>query len=500
MLSFSVYSNGRLAEKVNLAGAYVVGSDDVPLLADLNFKSGVITCKKRGAGPSGLALLWPIADVGTVLLETVRLLERPKPYSLQLELARGRLLRISQKMEDWGLLNYPGTESIVAEISAARESFISALQADDPIQVATLAEDALKRAVIASEALTRFHAEMFLARRKQSGGFPRRLLGCAVPVETPLDLCQRRLAGVFDFVTVPMIWRDVEPSEQTFNWKPLDALVENLAKNRMPMKGSPLLSFSEKNVPSWLYTWQNDFDTVRDLAFEHARRVVNRYGQHIQTWDVISGIHANTCLSFTFEQLMELTRMTAALVKQASPRSTAIIDLVAPWGEYYARNQRTIPPLLYADMAAQGSVNFDAFGVQLLFGPAVDGMFVRDLFQVSSLLDQFAKLSKPVHVTAVQVPSEPGDPSQPGGEEKGNPQDGGFWHGEWSDQVQADWLRQFMQIALSKPFVDSVSWHDVFDHPRQSVLGGGLLRQDMSPKPAYQQWQKIRGELLSGQK
>ena len=287
----------------------------------------------------------------------------------------------------------------------------------------------------------------------------------------------------------------IEPTEQTYNWKPLDEWVELLTKHHIQMKGSALLSFNERHVPDWLYIWEHDFDTIRDLAFEYVRRVIDRYGQYIQTWDVISGIHANNCFTFNFEQLMELTRMTAGLTKKMAPNGVAIIDLVAPWGEYYARNQRTIPPLLYADMAVQSGVGFDAFGLQFFFGPSVDGMYVRDMFQISSLIDQFAKLGKPLHITAVQVPSDSHVPKSKGDANDEVLLEGGYWHEPWSEAVQSAWLRQFVEIALSKPFVETVSWSDLADHSKQRVPHGGLLRSDLKPKAAYHEMVKLRREI-----
>jgi hypothetical protein len=500
MLSFAVYSDGNPVDKVNLDGAYVVGTDDVPLRAEISFKDGVIECYKRAAGPAGLALLWDVPGVGRIMLETVRVLERENPYILQVELARARLMRIGHKVEDWGLLDYAGVEDLATEVQRGRDLLIKALQADTPAAAAALGEEALGAAVNASEQLAHHHAEAFLDRRKQTGGFGRRVLGCTVPLDKPTELIRKRVTGAFDFVTVPIVWRNIEPSEQTFNWKPLDACVEAFAKHHLPMKGSALLCFSERNVPDWLYIWEHDFDTIRDLAFEHVRRIINRYEQYIQTWDVISGIHANNCFTFSFEQLMELTRMTAALTKQLSPRSTTIIDLAAPWGEYYARNQRTIPPLLYADMAVQSGVNFDAFGLQFHFGPGTDGMFVRDMFQISSLLDAFAKPGKPLHITAVQVPSDAVAGKNATGSPEAAPIDGGMWHQPWSEQTQSDWLRRFLEIALSKPFVETASWHTLADHRGQIVPHGGLLRADLTPKAAYERFVKTRTEIHPGGK
>ena len=494
MLSFAVYADGHLAKRVKLSGAYVVGTDDVPLRADIAFDGGVVSCNKRAAGPAGIALLWPVKGVGEILLETIRVPERAAPYILQLELVRGRLMRLHAKLEDWGLFDYDGATDLIAQVDAARELLIQALQAETPAEAAAVADAALAQAVEASEALARVHAELFLARRVQASGFSRRVFGCAVHMDQPSEASRKRLSGAFDFVTVPVAWRDIEPTEQTFRWKPLDDWVETLAKARTPMHGSSLLSFAETDIPDWLYIWEHDFDTIRDLAFEHVRRVVNRYGQYIQSWTVISGIHANTCFSFTFEQIMELTRMTAALTKQLCPNGTVVLELVSPWGEYYARNQRTIPPLLYADMAVQSGVNFDAFGLQLRFGPGVDGMYVRDMFQISALLDQFLKLGKPLHVTAVEVPSDV-RVSGAGGDASVAALDGGVWRSPWSEQIQADWLRQFADIALSKPFVESISWRCLSDHQRQTVPNGGLLRSDLAPKPAYKLMTDLRANV-----
>lgn len=495
MLSFAVYSNGQPAEKVNLAGAYVVGTDDVPLRAEINFEGGIISCKKRASGPAGIALLWEVSGIGKIMLETIRVPERESPYILQIELARARLMRISHKVEDWGLLDYAGVADASAQIEQARETLIRALQADTPAAAAALGDEALRLAVKASQRLCHYHAEIFLERRKEVGAFGRRVFGCAVPLDKSPDVIPKRITGVFDFVTVPIVWRDLEPSEQTFNWKRLDAWVQALTKHHVPTKGSALLSFSEKHVPDWLYIWEHDFDTIRDLAFEHVRRVINRYGQYIQTWDVISGIHAGNCLTFSFEQLMELTRMTAALTKQLSPRSTVIVDLVAPWGEYYARNQRTIPPLLYADMSVQSGVNFDAFGLQFHFGPGVDGMFIRDMFQISSLLDLFAKVGKPLHITAVQVPSESVVSNTETGGADATSIAGGVWCEPWSEQIQSEWFQKFLEVALSKPFVETVSWHTLTDQNVQTVPHGGLLRADLTPKAAYDQLAAVRSEI-----
>ena len=47
------------------------------------------------------------------------------------------------------------------------------------------------------------------------------------------------------------------------------------------------------------------------------------------------------------------------------------------------------------------------------------------------------------------------------------------------------------QVALSKPFVESIAWGNLADvHP--TLPGGGLLDDMLRPKPAFQKLQQLR--------
>jgi hypothetical protein len=498
MLRFLVFNDGKPPSRLDLTGAYLVGSDGVPLRADIEYEKGEIICRKRAPGPAGLAVKWPIDGCGSIFIETARLIERDKPYVLQQELVRGRLMRTAQKREDWGLFDIDGLEEHNKNSDRARDLLIEALKAKTPEQAAELSQQALTIAVKVGEALAEFHADFFLTRRRQTGGFPRHVFGCRADVNATSSDYRQKMEQAFDFVTIPFSWRQIEPEEQKFNWGPIDSWVDWLRSRQLPIKGSPLVSFRKEHIPDWVYIWEHDFETIRDLVYEHVKRIINRYGQHIHVWDVISGIHAENSFSFSFDQLMELTRMAASLTKTLAPRASCIIDLVGPWGEYYARNQRTIPPMLYADMVVQSGITFDAFALQFFFGPPSDGSYVRDMFQISSLIDRFIGLGKPVHVSAVSVPSDsrPDQQDATGGEF--DPNGGGIWRAPWSPEIQQQWLEKFYEVALSKPFVETVTWHDLADLPGHYLPHGGLLDADLNPKPAYEYLKKWRETLQKG--
>jgi len=487
MLRFVLEPNEKLVSEPVQTGAYMVGSDGVPLRAELDLREGQIVCAKRADGPAALAVLWPIPGYGTVLVETSRLMDRDKPYNLALELARGRLLRISLRREEWGLFDFEGMDALATEIDKSRDLFVESLKADTPAQQSDLGNKALAMSMAAGEKLSHFHADILLTRRKQMHAFTRNTFGCTVDVNNAAEAYRQALRLAFDFAYIPIPWSAIEPVRGQYNWQPFDAWVEWFGQLRIPVRLGPLVSFAPENVPSWLSEGEGSYETVRNLLFEHVRRVVERYQKHVAQWDVISGIYAENTYEFNFEQLLELTRVTAALVKQLAPQSQTIIDLTAPWGEYYARNQRTIPPMLYADMVVQSGVAFDGLGVQMVFGLGADGYYVRDMFQISEKLDRIGNLGKPVHVTAVQVPSLATDNSVTAG---------GYWRKPWDEMVQAQWLKEFYAIALSKPFVESITYKDLADRPAApGITSGGLLRADLKPKPAFKVVKEFRADI-----
>jgi len=483
---FIVYSRQANQRLADLRGAHLVGSDGVAIRGEIELVDGEIRCTTKTRDPFGLSLLWPVERFGTVQLETTRLCVRDKPYLVNLELARHRLMRIILKREEWGLFDYPGMEVIAAEIDRARDLFVQALAVvDDPERAGPLADEALALALAAGEAMTLFHADIFLGRRCQSGGFSREFLGAAVGPACPPTVLNAQVRELLDFVRLPFVWRHVQPQEQVLQFDSSDAWVKACGEARKGIRGGPLLSFGVTAVPDWTYLWENDFDTILEYAREHVQRCLQRYSRQVSSWIVGSGLHAENVFPFNLEQVMQITRMAACLARDSVPRAQIVLDLTQPWGEYTAHSQRCIPPLLFADMAVQGGIPFDAFGLQLIFGLDSDGYHLRDLLQISTLLDKLVNFGKPLQVTAVAVPASPGN-------------GGGQWRQPWSPQTQADWLVAFCEVALSKPFVESVCLQALTDDADNIIPSGGLLASDGSSKPALGRLLEFRRRLLSG--
>ena len=49
---------------------------------------------------------------------------------------------------------------------------------------------------------------------------------------------------------------------------------------------------------------------------------------------------------------------------------------------------------------------------------------------------------------------------------------------------------------LSRQFVETIAWRDLTDAPTHLLPHGGLIKADLTTKPAYQELKKLRSEIV----
>jgi GH35 family endo-1,4-beta-xylanase len=489
-VKFQVFKNGNLVNDFKLSGAYLFGGDGIGIRrAQITFHEGCIICKKANLESSGLALLWPIDSFGKVLLPTTCLPDRERPYNLNVEIARAKLMQIVNKREDWSFFNNLKSVSELSE--EAHDFFIKAIQnISDPPTASKLADESLNRSVLLSEKLAIKQSELLFQTRVENHGFGRGCFNCKIdPLEIDNPLYIEKLLTLFGSVTIPINWAQIEAEKGHYDFSKIDACIEILVKKKLPVSAGPLLCFSEEYIPKWLLNSNESFEKIRETAYQFILEIVGRYHHVIRAWYAISGLNAFNHFGFRFEQILEMTRAANMAVKQASERALKIIEIANPWGEYYTTTQNTIPPLVYMDMAVQSGVSFDAFGLQMRFGKDQAGMHIRDMMQISAILDTFAPIAKPIYITSVEVPSKNNESENDG-------EMSGIWHDKWNQTLQGQWINQFFQIAFSKPFVNSVTYSNLMDTQESVITNSGLLTDQLEPKRSYHALKELSDSIF----
>ncbi|MFM9996721.1 MAG: endo-1,4-beta-xylanase [Phycisphaerales bacterium] len=543
MLSFAVFDDAGPARGFVVRHAHVFGPDEVAIPAEITFEDGVIRCRKGSTEAAGLSLQYradlpaegPAAGraIGLFTLRTCLLPERDEPYLLTLELARHRIMLVLNKLEQWGLFDLPADHAAIARFERARHRFAEALVAQRSSNGASAhglslgadraSRDALGLAVDAGEQLTmiqadrqlrqRFTGELFKQAARQhadsiaadrvlpEGAVKSRdgagvvlqgppTIGCVINPGQFVEPVTKQAAALCDFISVPMRWIEMEPVEGRYSFARTDKWIEWAVRTaKLPVWGGPIIDMRHACIPEWLYIWENDYETLRELVYEHVKQVVTRYRRTVQRWTVVSGLHVAEGLSLSLERVMDLTRVAVLLVRKLQPSARVQVEITQPWGEYFAGSRRSIPPTVYAEMIGQAGIAVDALALRLHGGQTPPGRSTRDLMALSAILDRYADFDKPIVVSGLGVPSR-------GSEANGTVEDPGSWRGGWTPERQAEWLSRAVAIAASKPFVHGVCWQDLTD----AALPGeapwcGLLTEAGVPKPAAGRFAEILKSL-----
>lgn len=532
MLAFAVFDDKGPHPAYPLRQAHIVGKDDVviPGIVELREDTpGTIACRKARDEAACLAVLYDltttkvtptpaIADLvkslptGNIILQTCLLPDRDEPYLLELELARHRIMLLLNKLEEWSLSDLAPEHPVMRLLDESRERFTAALVAHPPgtagytAEQARLARESLLLAMEAGERLARIAGERSLLKRltpdeasdddeaepatptPAAARAPR--IGCAVHIEQFSEPLQKA-ANAFDFLTVPMRWKEIEKDEGVYSFTSTDRWIEWAVRfGKKPVVGGPVLDFSPRSAPGWLHVWEHDYDTLREFAFEHVKRVVTRYRRTVARWTAISGVNVNDGFSLSMDQMVDLTRIAVLATRKLQPSARVVVEISEPWGESGTETSRTLSPLLYARLIIEAGIGVDAIGLRIQMGDTSQGRGTRDLMQLSSLIDTYSLLERPLHITALGAPAAPIAATSPDREP-------GWWCSAWSPEHQGEWAASALRVLLGKPRVRSICWHSLFDS--SEMPGAGLITNDARPRPAYRRLAEAAAALRTGQ-
>ncbi len=490
-IRFEIFRDGQKLSEFTPVGAMAMGPDSVPVPGEVVFREGVLRTGITEQA-TGIALLWDCGPLGVFHLETTRLLPRHKPYVLNVELARARLMKCLHRLEDWGLIEHPDTADIVHRLRAQQIRLADAfVLADDPAAASRIADEVLTAAIPIGEELAVIASSLALIRRQQHNSFARYVLGCRVDWTMRSQRVKDLFVEHFDYAVVPLTWRSIQPAEDAFETAALDEWIDHLFQKRVPIIAGPIIDLSEGSLPDWAYIWETDFDVMRDLMIDFVRRLVTRYRKAVAVWNVVGGLHASSLPGLSFEQTIELTRLLVAQVKAMLPQARTLVTIRDPFGEHHAKTPPGVPPMLYAETVAQAGINCDGFGLEIATGIPKVGGHTRDLLQFSSMLDRICSLGKPVYLTSIAAPSRNNPDPADASEGRLDPSRAGRLREPWSHGVQQQWAESFYRIALGKPSVESLTWAD-FTDANASVPGGGLLDDMLKPKPLLETLKGLR--------
>jgi len=294
----------------------------------------------------------------------------------------------------------------------------------------------------------------------------------------------RRFTDLLNFATLPYYWGRYEPREGETNAERLTWMARWCVEHGITPKGHPLCY--HMTAPAWLS--DRSFAQIKAAQFSRITREVGGFAGLVDTWDVINetvwtpghekGKHPIARLCRRLGRV-GLVKQTFELARQANPAAKLIINDCDPVPAY-AR-------LVRKSLAAGAPI--DIVGIQSHMHKGYWG--AEKTWRVC---EEYSRHGKPIHFSELTILS-------------GIIQQNHSWkdrRADWfttpeGEELQAQQVSEFYRLLFSHPSVQAITWWDFADDGAWLGAPAGMLRKDMSPKPAYDALMRlVKGEWWTG--
>jgi hypothetical protein len=483
MLRFASYDAEGAADSAPLRNVVLLDKDEVVVGGRVAQKEGLILCEREGRGATGLGLLYDVGEPGDLGLRTCLLEQRMKPYVLAVELARHRIAMFVHKAEEWMMIELDEAHPAMRLWDQARQLFTKAMVTNDPVEADRAGRESLALAVSASERLAMAHADILLKRRFRTHAAPSTSIGVRLDPRRRGEALRELAHKHFRLTALPLRWDRLCPAAGEYHWDEADDWIAWAEDNGLRVLAGPLIDLGRHGLPGWVAAQAITYPQLRDLAYEHVKAVVTRYGDHVGMWSIGTGFNTNTIMPLRPKDMIDLVRTLALRIREGHRGRRVIVEIEQPWSEYMFSRPEAIGPATFVEQIGQSGVRLDAIGLRLQMGDGVDGRVMRDLMELSRLLDRYFQLDPKIIVTDLGVPDRPINEA------------GGRWRGPWTEELQGRWAVRAVPMLLSKPHIESVIWTDLFDHDETVPPHAGLITETGAVKNVLKRLISLRKQL-----
>jgi len=484
LMRFIVSPPDRITEEM-AQQAYLCGLDRVPWQSRVRWERGELSLQRAVAESGCLHIPWVVEGHGLLSLATATLCERPRPYSLPLELARGRLGQLRNQLAEWQTLGLVAPQQVTENLHAAIRAFGEAAVGEQGSPRAVeCAAQSLRLSLDAVNLLAAAFCEQAMSVRRRLVNKLTTLLGADLGVSMLDDYIAGQYLQTFNAAVVPMVWREIEAREGKFCWDISDQQLAWCRANNLTACAGPLLEFDQRSVPDWLYLCDGDFDSLLSFASEFVAAAVERYRGKVAVWMSAGRVNTAEALSLTEEEKVKLAARAIELTRSLDPEAEIAVSFDQPWAEYLGRQANDFPPLHFADALLRADLGLSALGLEINLGYCPGGTLPRDPLEFSSQLDYWSLLGVPLYLTlAVPSSSDPDPLAQRHATTLGE---------TWTPAAQQAWVSRYLPLLLAKPNVRGVLWSQLRDSEPHSFPHGGLFDLRRHPKPLLRQLASFR--------
>jgi len=285
--------------------------------------------------------------------------------------------------------------------------------------------------------------------------------------EYQIENYMQRLIKLSNYTSLPVWWRLYEFEKGDMRYSIYDREIERLHKNGLKVLAHNLVW--NNYTPSWI---SDDCDAIAMAVKKRVRDFIDHYKGEFDYFVVFNEaanpfrpIFKKVRMTKCFRDLGKISfvSMPFKVCREVDPSAKLMIN------EVDIRTDQKFPDLLKHLKDAKGNPLYDIIGIQSHMHSRI-----WPLDDVWKLCEFYSAFNVPLHFTEVTVLSGTpisgnyGMETTPGGERK-----------------QAEHVVRLYSVLFSHPSIEAIQWWDLTDLGSWKGAPAGLLRKDMSPKPAY---------------
>lgn len=472
---------------------YVAGPEEIPWSTQASWDNDLLVIRRSIFDSGNVHVPWQIEGRGRFMLTTATLIERQQPYVLEVELVRGMLFRLRNRLFIWESLGLEITGEQRTRLRSATADFSRAATSQNDLKKAGKhATAALDKILNLSDELTGYYAEQAVSARQRQTPLSV-LMGVSLGPEMPPVAMRRQLLEACNIIQLPVAWRAVEAREGRRDWKKTDEQLAWCQKAGLKVAAGPLLRMDDRGVPDWMYLWEGDFENLSRLLIDHVQAVVTRYAGRVHLWHVASRVNTGPLLSMEEEQRLHLVAQALDVVRSIDPRTPAVVSFDQPWAEYLSSNDADLAPLHYADALVRADLGVSGFGLEINAGFQPGGSQHRVVFELGRLIDQWSIWGLPLMLNVSTASSSAKDANARKGIQASVLQSAS----NASDyDPQHAWANSVIKLLLARSIVQVIFWNQLDDSTPHEFPHAGLFDANQQPKPILSLFRDLRKACL----
>ena len=313
--------------------------------------------------------------------------------------------------------------------------------------------------------------------------------------ETKNERYKERFSGLFNLATLPFYWNSLEPeqgklryaadSPRIYRRPAIDPCIDFCLTHGIEPKLHCL------NYDNFTPDWMRDVDvnTHKRLLEKRIRELAERYASVIPSWEVTNETFKTlgNYYQTKFYKEPDFVEWSFCTADKYLPNNRLIINDYFVFDPKQYRENRSPYFMQIERLLYKGITHLDSIGMQFhSFFPKEKEEWVAkyryDPVYLYEVMDLYATLGTKLQITEMTIPA--------------------FSDGEEDEAVQAELLRNLYTVFFSHPAMEAAIYWNLVDgyawkaEPGDMSVGenqywGGLLRFDLSEKPAYRALQEL---------